>query len=69
METAGYGKGKNATEISFMIGFVKLQGIFSVPSKAYGVVLFAHGSGSGRLSPRNMFVAQLLHKRAGWPHC
>lgn len=60
METAG--DGKNATEISFTIGSVKLQGIFSVPSKAHGTVLFAHGSGSGRLSPRNTFVAQVLQE-------
>jgi putative phosphoribosyl transferase len=60
METAG--DAKNATEISFTIGSVKLQGIFSVPSKAHGTVLFAHGSGSGRLSPRNTFVAQVLQE-------
>jgi putative phosphoribosyl transferase len=34
-----------------------------LPREAKGVVLFAHGSGSGRLSPRNRFVAQTLQKR------
>jgi putative phosphoribosyl transferase len=38
----------------------KLHGMLGVPSGATGVVLFAHGSGSGRLSPRNQFVAREL---------
>ena len=32
-----------------------------VPARAAGVVVFAHGSGSSRLSPRNRFVADYLH--------
>jgi putative phosphoribosyl transferase len=39
---------------------VGLEGIVGVPAAAKGIVLFAHGSGSGRLSPRNGFVAQRL---------
>ncbi len=39
---------------------VGLAGILGVPAAAKGVVLFAHGSGSGRLSPRNAIVAQRL---------
>ena len=42
-----------------------LHGDFAVPAGARGVVLFAHGSGSGRRSPRNRFVAQGL-QRAGF---
>jgi putative phosphoribosyl transferase len=38
----------------------RLHGILGVPEKPLGVVLFAHGSGSGRLSPRNRFVAHGL---------
>jgi putative phosphoribosyl transferase len=34
-----------------------------VPARALGIVLFAHGSGSGRHSPRNRFVAEQLHGR------
>jgi putative phosphoribosyl transferase len=34
----------------------------SVPAQARGVVLFAHGSGSGRHSPRNQFVARVLQQ-------
>ena len=39
-----------------------LEGHLSVPPDAWGVVLFAHGSGSSRLSPRNQYVAQALNE-------
>jgi putative phosphoribosyl transferase len=39
---------------------IKLEGELIIPSGATGVVLFAHGSGSSRLSPRNQFVAKAL---------
>jgi putative phosphoribosyl transferase len=45
------------------LGPITLEGNLAVPVGAHGVVLFAHGSGSGRHSPRNRFVAQAL--RAG----
>lgn len=38
----------------------RLNGILSVPPDALGVVAFAHGSGSGRYSPRNQYVAGVL---------
>jgi putative phosphoribosyl transferase len=38
-----------------------LEGNLSVPSDAKGIVLFAHGSGSSRHSPRNQFVARTLN--------
>jgi putative phosphoribosyl transferase len=41
-------------------GRVTLEGNLGVPAEARGVVLFAHGSGSGRHSPRNRFVARQL---------
>jgi putative phosphoribosyl transferase len=44
-------------------GAVTLDGHLAVPDGARGVVLFAHGSGSGRHSPRNQSVAEAL--RAG----
>jgi pimeloyl-ACP methyl ester carboxylesterase len=44
-------------------GDVRLEGDLAVPRDAQGVVLFAHGSGSSRHSPRNQFVAAEL--RAG----
>jgi pimeloyl-ACP methyl ester carboxylesterase len=43
---------------------VTLEGALEIPSGATGLVLFAHGSGSSRFSPRNNFVAQEL-RRAG----
>jgi putative phosphoribosyl transferase len=39
-----------------------MEGILAVPDQPAGVVLFAHGSGSGRLSPRNNYVARELQK-------
>ncbi len=39
-----------------------LEGILTVPAGAQGVVAFAHGSGSGRHSPRNQFVAAALQE-------
>ena len=39
-----------------------LEGILVVPEGARGVVSFAHGSGSGRFSPRNQFVARVLQQ-------
>jgi len=41
---------------------VGLEGCVGVPVAPKGIVLFAHGSGSGRLSPRNKFVAQGLRQ-------
>src|SRR5512134_2741537 len=41
---------------------VGLQGDLVVPRNAQGIVLFAHGSGSGRKSSRNRFVAQVLQE-------
>lgn len=50
--------------VSIPAGLVWLEGNLSVPSGACGVVLFAHGSGSSRHSPRNRYVAEQL-QRAG----
>lgn len=41
-------------------GTVRLPAILGVPEHARGTILFAHGSGSGRLSPRNNAVAHVL---------
>jgi dienelactone hydrolase len=41
---------------------VKLEGSLVIPPQACGVVLFAHGSGSSRHSPRNNFVAEVLQE-------
>lgn len=41
---------------------VKLDGLLHVPSHAEGLIIFAHGSGSGRFSPRNQMVAHQLQQ-------
>lgn len=41
-------------------GKSQLRGILSIPQDAEGVILFSHGSGSNRLSPRNRFVSDRL---------
>jgi putative phosphoribosyl transferase len=43
-------------------GGVTLSGDLTVPSQAQGIVLFAHGAGSSRHSPRNQFVASVLQE-------
>jgi pimeloyl-ACP methyl ester carboxylesterase len=40
-----------------------LPGILRLPPQASGLIIFAHGSGSSRLSPRNVFVAEKLVER------
>jgi putative phosphoribosyl transferase len=43
-------------------GQILLEGELLVPAGANGVVLFAHGSGSSRHSPRNQFVARTIRE-------
>ncbi len=43
-------------------GPVHLEGMLEIPDGAQGIVLFAHGSGSSRFSPRNQFVAGVLRQ-------
>jgi putative phosphoribosyl transferase len=48
-------------EINIPLGEqIALSGLLDVPPKAAGLILFVHGSGSSRFSPRNQFVAQRL---------
>jgi hypothetical protein len=39
---------------------IQLRGTLTLPPYPVGIVMFAHGSGSSRLSPRNQFVANAL---------
>ena len=48
------------TDVVVDLEDARLDAVLSVPVAARGVVLFAHGSGSGRMSPRNMLVAHAL---------
>jgi len=43
-------------------GSVTLEGNLTLPEQSRGIVLFAHGSGSSRHSPRNRYVARLLNE-------
>jgi putative phosphoribosyl transferase len=51
-----------AKPVRIAVGPVTLNGDLDVPEGAQGVVLFAHGSGSSRHSPRNRFVAGALQE-------
>jgi|SRR5262245_6346207 len=52
------------TEVQIPAGRAVLSGSLTIPENAVALVLFAHGSGSSRHSPRNQFVARTLN-RAG----
>ncbi|MBZ5504583.1 MAG: dienelactone hydrolase family protein [Acidobacteriia bacterium] len=52
-----------ATPVQIPIENLVLHGDLRVPPDAMGIVLFVHGSGSSRFSPRNRYVAEELHKR------
>jgi putative phosphoribosyl transferase len=52
--------GQEERLVQIKAGPVTLEGNLCVPEDAQAVVLFAHGSGSGRHSPRNRFVARML---------
>src|SRR5213596_3653740 len=49
-----------AKDVHIRSGDVQLEGDLNIPEGAQGVVLFAHGSGSSRHSPRNQFVARTI---------
>ena len=51
--------------IRIQAGTVTLEGDLNIPETGHGIVLFAHGSGSSRYSPRNRSVARVL-QRAGF---
>jgi putative phosphoribosyl transferase len=51
-----------STEARIPAGRKLLAGMLSVPAEARGVVVFVHGSGSSRHSPRNQYVARILHE-------
>ncbi len=48
--------------VEISVGDMRFPGTLGAPPGARGLVLFAHGSGSSRLSPRNLFVARGLHE-------
>ncbi len=50
------------SEVRIKAGLVELEGELALPESPVGMVLFAHGSGSSRHSPRNGYVAQSLQQ-------
>lgn len=59
-EQAVTGRAVRRQEIQVAVGTHSLAGMLSIPEAARGIVIFAHGSGSSRLSPRNQAVARRL---------
>lgn len=49
-------------QVHVKIGKIILEGNLAIPKASEGIVLFAHGSGSSRHSPRNQYVARVLQK-------
>jgi putative phosphoribosyl transferase len=50
------------SQVNIGLKDVALPGILNIPAPAKGIVIFSHGSGSSRLSPRNNFVARQLQQ-------
>ena len=50
------------SSVKIEIDSVTLDGILNLPKNTKSIVIFAHGSGSSRFSPRNNFVARILQK-------
>ncbi|WP_036330746.1 phosphoribosyltransferase family protein [Microbispora sp. ATCC PTA-5024] len=59
--TAGSNPATFIEEVEVDAGLVRLAGRLVVPARAAGVVVFVHGSGSSRHSPRNRYVATVLN--------
>src|ERR687894_2524974 len=53
---------REESSVKVSTGLVVLEGNLGIPDGARGIVLFAHGSGSGRHSPRNRYVARMLRQ-------
>jgi pimeloyl-ACP methyl ester carboxylesterase len=60
--TTAASRGVMTSEVKIKAGSSLLQGELKLPEKATGVVLFAHGSGSSRHSPRNQYVARVIRE-------
>jgi putative phosphoribosyl transferase len=57
VDSAGW---RSEQEVVIEIGTLTLEGTLCIPQAANSIVLFAHGSGSSRHSPRNRYVAEVL---------
>jgi predicted phosphoribosyltransferase len=63
MQFAMLGRRDAIAEVNVRAGTALLRGTLAVPPAAVGLVIFAHGSGSYRTSPRSKYVAQALRAR------
>ncbi len=52
-----------SVDVEIQLDSIVLPGILAVPPDAGGLVVFAHGSGSSRLSPRNALMARMIQER------
>ncbi|HVZ98523.1 MAG TPA: dienelactone hydrolase family protein [Chitinophagaceae bacterium] len=50
-------------EVLIPVRNITLRGELTIPLKATSIIIFSHGSGSSRLSPRNKMVAERLHEK------
>ena len=48
--------------VNIKVNSISIEGELNIPENALGIILFAHGSGSSRFSPRNNYVAQVLQE-------
>src|SRR5918992_2477846 len=62
MAQAAQRASQQANDVEIRARGVVLYGDLNVPDNSQGVVLFAHGSGSSRHSPRNQFVARTIRE-------
>lgn len=53
---------RTTQNVIISLGSISLRGTLELPAECSGLILFAHGSGSSRFSPRNQFVAQVMHE-------
>jgi putative phosphoribosyl transferase len=60
--TTAHTRESRQSSVRISVPPVVLDGSLALPAGARGVVLFAHGSGSSRHSPRNRYVAETLHQ-------
>lgn len=51
------------TDLEIRVGGMELTGHLMVPEKSEALVIFSHGSGSSRFSPRNRYVSEMLNRR------
>jgi putative phosphoribosyl transferase len=61
LDAAPASAGHGSTELAVALGEITLEGRLTIPERPIGLVVFAHGSGSSRLSPRNEYVARVLN--------